>query len=48
MSPASPPREIPVPGAAMSNLSKQVSNSLNLSTSPNLSFHSPPTSFRQQ
>ncbi|KAF1971824.1 D-3-phosphoglycerate dehydrogenase [Bimuria novae-zelandiae CBS 107.79] len=31
----------------MSNLSRQVSNSLNLSTSPNLSFHSPPTSFRQ-
>lgn len=31
----------------MSNLARQVSNSLNLSTSPNLSFHSPPTSFRQ-
>ncbi|OAG05699.1 D-3-phosphoglycerate dehydrogenase [Paraphaeosphaeria sporulosa] len=30
----------------MSNLSRQVSNSLNLSTSPNLTFHSPPTSFR--
>jgi len=28
-------------------LARSVSNSLNLSTSPNLSFHSPPSSFRQ-
>ncbi|KAF2446151.1 D-3-phosphoglycerate dehydrogenase-like protein [Karstenula rhodostoma CBS 690.94] len=46
MSPSSPPRQIPVPTSNMSNLSRQVSNSVNLSTSPNLSFHSPPTSFR--
>lgn len=46
MSPPSPPRQIPVPTSNMSNLARQVSNSLNLSTSPNLSFHSPPASFR--
>jgi D-3-phosphoglycerate dehydrogenase len=39
-----PPKDIV---GGISNLSKQVSNSLNLSTSPSLSFHSPPSSFRQ-
>ncbi|KAF2680167.1 D-3-phosphoglycerate dehydrogenase [Lentithecium fluviatile CBS 122367] len=39
-----PPKDIV---GGISNLTKQVSNSLNLSTSPTLSFHSPPSSFRQ-
>lgn len=39
-----PPKDIV---GGISNLSRQVSNSLNLSTSPTLSFHSPPSSFRQ-
>ncbi|KAF1953163.1 D-3-phosphoglycerate dehydrogenase [Byssothecium circinans] len=39
-----PPKDIV---GGISNLTRQVSNSLNLSTSPNLSFHSPPASFRQ-
>ncbi|KAF1998855.1 hypothetical protein P154DRAFT_523687 [Amniculicola lignicola CBS 123094] len=37
-----PPKDIP----DRSGLSRSVSNSLNLSTSPNFSFHSPPSSFR--
>jgi len=37
----SPPQDI------AGSLARSVTNSLNLSTSPNLSFHSPPTSFRQ-
>lgn len=43
----SPPKDIEIGG--ISNLARQVSNSLNLSTSPNLSFHShsPNASFRQ-
>ncbi|KAF2253668.1 D-3-phosphoglycerate dehydrogenase [Trematosphaeria pertusa] len=40
----SPPKDIV---GGISNLTRQVSNSLNLSTSPTLSFHSPPSSFRQ-
>ena len=34
------------PPQDINSLARTVSNSLNLSTSPNLSFHSPPTSFR--
>ena len=36
-----------IAGSGISQLARQVSNSLNLSTSPNLSFHSPPSTFRQ-
>jgi D-3-phosphoglycerate dehydrogenase len=36
-----------ITGSGISQLARQVSNSLNLSTSPNLSFHSPPSTFRQ-
>lgn len=39
-----PPKDIV---GGISNLTRQVSNSLNLSTSPDLRFHSPPSSFRQ-
>jgi D-3-phosphoglycerate dehydrogenase len=35
------------PPQDINSLARAVSNSLNLSTSPNLSFHSPPASFRQ-
>ncbi|PSN59856.1 D-3-phosphoglycerate dehydrogenase-like protein [Corynespora cassiicola Philippines] len=38
-----PPKDI---AGGISNLSRQVSNSLSLSTSPGLAFHSPPSSFR--
>ncbi|KAH7074859.1 D-3-phosphoglycerate dehydrogenase-like protein [Paraphoma chrysanthemicola] len=39
-----PPQDI---AGSANSLARSVSNSLNLSTSPNLSFHSPPSSFRQ-
>jgi D-3-phosphoglycerate dehydrogenase len=39
-----PPQDI---AGSVNKLARTVSNSLNLSTSPNLSFHSPPSSFRQ-
>ncbi|KAF2637857.1 D-3-phosphoglycerate dehydrogenase [Massarina eburnea CBS 473.64] len=39
-----PPKDIV---GGISSLTREVSNSLNLSTSPTLSFHSPPASFRQ-
>src|SRR4051794_14501016 len=39
-----PPQDI---AGSVSTLGRSVSNSLNLSTSPNLSFHSPPSTFRQ-
>lgn len=38
-----PPQDVP---GGISNLARQVSNSLSLSTSPTLQFHSPPNSFR--
>ncbi|KAF2128530.1 hypothetical protein P153DRAFT_423727 [Dothidotthia symphoricarpi CBS 119687] len=40
----SPPQDI---AGGISNLARQVSNSLSLSTSPTLQFNSPPSSFRQ-
>src|SRR5438045_3387089 len=39
-----PPKDI---DSRVTELARSVSNSLNLSTSPTLNFHSPPTSFKQ-
>ncbi|KAF2184697.1 D-3-phosphoglycerate dehydrogenase-like protein [Zopfia rhizophila CBS 207.26] len=40
-----PPKDI---DSRVTELARSVSNSLNLSTSPTLNFHSPPTSFKQR